>query len=110
MCPLQHRHGPAQIEKFIRRKVGGRFKIINLFRFDFIKRNDLMPSAPLDGPGAVPFVGQQMSKRGQQESPEFSFLRVNGFKVVLFEQTHEKLLGHILRICFAITLSPDKSI
>src|SRR5580765_6444788 len=67
-------------------------------------------SSTLLARGSLPFVGQQMFYRRQQEGTEAAFALMNRRERLVRQQSREKLLREILRVLGTVTLSPNISI
>jgi len=61
-------------------------------------------------PGLVPFVGEEMFQRRQQERTEPAAVRVHAGELIFFQQPREKFLGQILRVVRIMSLPPHKSV
>jgi len=76
----------------------------------FLDRDDLTAATPLERPGAIIFVEQEILQGSQQERAKPALLLVRAGQGVLLEQISEKTLDEILGISGRKTAVAKKTI
>src|SRR4029453_11928460 len=76
----------------------------------FLDRDDLTAATPLERPGAIVFVEQEILQRPQQERAKPALLLVRAGQTVLLEQMSEKTLAQVLGISGRKTAVAKKTV
>src|SRR5206468_7899438 len=87
---------PAAFEDFFRRQ--GQCRILALASLDevLVKGNEPDTTAPALSPLTVPFIGQKMFERGEEEGAEAPAFAVHVLEVVHFQKALEETLREVL--------------
>src|SRR5947209_5838058 len=99
---LQHSQGPPAIIDFFRTQFVGGLLLIAVLGGGSVQRQGGGFAASLLRGRLVPFIGQKVLERGEQEGAEAALVWMHTSEVVTGQQPGEKTLREVLRIVRAV--------
>src|SRR5882757_3704173 len=95
---FQQNSRPTLFVNAIRTQILGRLMKIAHFWIKPVPTDRPLSPAAFLRAKLIPFIGEEMLERSEQEGTEPSTFRVGPFEVIAFEKAGEKLLGQILGV------------
>src|SRR4030095_5992878 len=98
------------IKHLLVRRVRFGFKAVAGFGFQCVPREEFAITAALETRGRIPFVGEKMFHRRQQECAETSLLLAYPREAAAREQSGKELLRGILGLMRTVSTAADEGI
>src|SRR5262245_4867903 len=95
---------------FFRRQTQRPVLALGDFNQPVVERNDLSAAAATLSALAVPFVGEKMFERSEQEGAEPSAIAVYIFEIILFQKALKKTLSQILGRFFVVARATNEGV
>src|SRR6185503_4658584 len=107
---VENRLGPAAIEGQFGRRFRCRLMAVACLGVDGVERDFVYLATALLARAFLPFIGEEMLDRGEQERTEAALVAVYVLQIMLREEQLEESLRQILGVMRAVALAADECV